>query len=86
MNIRPLSLLVLGGALLLGGCAAGPAPQGGRVAAQPPCAGGAEAPGHRPSCSPFARRYSARELRQTGHVNAARALAALDPAVTAQGP
>ena len=85
MKIRPLYLLVLGGALLLGGCAAGPAPQGVSAAAPPRCAGGAEAPGPQ-SCPPFTRRYSARELRQTGHMNAARALAALEPAVTAQGP
>jgi hypothetical protein len=85
MKIRPLLILVLGSALLLGGCAGGPAPRGASRLAQQRCAGGAGTLRSQ-SCSPFTRRYSAQALRQTGHMNAARALATLDPAVTAQGP
>ncbi len=85
MKIRPLYLLVLGGALLLGGCAAGPAPQGVASARARHCAGDGEPLG-RTCCRPFTRCYSAHALRQTGYTNPARALAALDPAVTVQGP
>ncbi len=85
MKIRPLLPIVLAGAVLLGGCAGGPAPKGTATAAAGACGQAAHPPGS-PSCSPFTRRYSGQQLRQTGHTNAARALSALDPAVTTQGP
>ena len=85
MKIRPLLPIVLAGAGLLGGCAGGPAPKGTATAAAGACGQAAHPPGS-PSCSPFTRRYSGQQLRQTGHTNAARALSALDPAVTTQGP
>jgi hypothetical protein len=85
MKTRSLLPIVLASALLLGGCAGGPSPRGEATAAAGACGHAAHPLGSQ-SCSPFTRRYSARQLSQTGHMNPARALATLDPAVTTQGP
>jgi hypothetical protein len=39
----------------------------------------------RDQCASIGRSYSREELQQTGHIDTARALQALDPAITASG-
>lgn len=77
-------LIVLGSAIALAGCSSLPAPKGpatARAAACPRSAGHLKPD----ACPPFGRSYSQQDLRQTGHLNLARALQALDPSVTATG-
>lgn len=85
--IRPL-LIVLGSAIALAGCASLPAHPGSETAAalsSSTCPRGAEQIGPN-ACRPFERRYSGRQLRETGQTNLADALKMLDPSVSTGGP
>ncbi len=81
--IRSL-LIVIASAAALAGCATLPAPKGTETAVAARCLRGVPR-GGAGTCQAFTRTYSARQLRQTGHTNLARALQSLDPGVTATG-
>lgn len=83
------SLLILGSAIALAGCASLPASRPDRKLADVPagCIRKVDSliPAKSPCMTP-GNAYSGRQLRQTGHTNLARALQSLDPAVTATPP
>jgi len=81
-------------ALLATGCASGPQNQAtvtaqATNAAPAPRTGclstGSRVPLDRDQCASIGRSYSGEELQQTGHIDTARALQSLDPAITASG-
>jgi hypothetical protein len=75
--------------LALAGCASAPqkqAPTAQADAAPATCLStGSRVPRERNECASIGRSYSAEELQQTGHIDTARALQALDPSITASG-
>jgi hypothetical protein len=90
----PMFKSLLTGACLLAlfaGCASAPQNQAptAKAANAGPTTGcvttGSRVPLDQNQCASFGRSYSGEELQQTGHIDTARALQTLDPAITASG-
>ena len=77
--------------MLAAGCAAAPRNEATTAQVANEAAGsgclstGSRVPLDRNQCASFGRSYSGEELQQTGHIDMARALQTLDPAITASG-
>lgn len=75
---------------VLAGCATAPQnPAAAKATNAGPDSGcvttGSRVPLDQNQCAAFGRSYSGQQLQQTGHIDTARALQTLDPAITASG-
>jgi hypothetical protein len=76
------ALLSVLAAIAAAGCSSTPTPRQANVAQPAGCVStGSRVAQDKNRCAGFGRSYSSEELRQTGHVDVARALQQLDPSI-----
>ncbi len=83
-----LKPLLTGACLMavLAGCATTPPNRTAETGPKAGCvATGSRVPLDKNECAAFGRSYSGEDLQRTGHIDTARALQSLDPAITASG-